>query len=296
MIENEALQHLIDRIDTSLVRYFAEKDLTCNPLDRAMEYTLLAGGKRLRALLVMVTCKGCGGQEEDALPFALCVEMMHTYSLIHDDLPCMDDDDMRRGKPTNHIIFGEANAILAGDALQAEAFQILADTPHPQLKPERRIQMISELARAIGRRGMVAGQIMDLSQENQVTNQATLELLHHRKTGSLFEFCLRMGGHLANADQATMDALSIYAKSMGLMFQVVDDLLDEEASSETLGKTAGKDKASGKATYPKLLGTEAAHDYADQLLTQAETALSAIPAAAAEPLREILEFIRHRDY
>lgn len=296
MIENEALQHLIDRIDTSLVRYFSEKDLTCNPLDRAMEYTLLAGGKRLRALLVMVTCEGCGGDAQAALPFSLATEMMHTYSLIHDDLPCMDNDDMRRGKPTNHIIFGEANAILAGDALQAEAFCILAETAHPTLKPERRIATIAELANAIGRRGMVAGQVMDLSQEKQSPDLKTLELLHHRKTGSLFEFCVRLGGHLADADAQVMAALSVYAKNMGLMFQVVDDILDVEVSSEQLGKTAGKDKKAGKATFPKLMGLEAAHDYADALLEKAEAALQAVPQEAAADLREIAEFIRHRNH
>jgi geranylgeranyl diphosphate synthase type II len=296
MIENEALQQLIDRIDTSLVRYFSDKDLTCNPLDRAMEYTLLAGGKRLRALLVLVTCKGCGGDVDAALPFSLAVEMIHTYSLIHDDLPCMDDDDIRRGKPTNHIIFGEANAILAGDALQAEAFQILAETPHEQLPADRRIAMVSELSRAIGRRGMVAGQVMDLTQENQKTDQQTLELLHHRKTGRFLECCVRLGGHLANVTPEVMQALTSYATHMGLLFQVVDDLLDEEATSESLGKTAGKDKASGKATFPKLLGSEAAHDYADDLLEKAEKSLEAVPEDAASDLREIAEFIRHRDH
>lgn len=295
MIDNEELQIWIDRIDTELVRYFSKKDMTCNPLDRAMEYTILAGGKRLRPLLGLITCQACGGDPETAIPFAMATEFIHTYSLIHDDLPCMDDDDMRRGKPTNHVIFGEANAVLAGDALQAEAFAILAETEHPNLKPERRIRIISELAQAIGRRGMVAGQVMDLGDAGKTIDLQRLALLHSRKTGALLTYCVRLGAHLADADDETLQALTTYAEAMGLMFQVVDDLLDLEAESETLGKTAGKDAAQDKATYPKLMGHEEAHEYADHLLDQALAALKETKLETGF-LAGIAKYIRNRDY
>jgi len=295
MIENERFQFMIDRVDTELVRYFAEKDLTCNPLDRAMEYTLLAGGKRLRPLLTLVVCDAFGSDFEVALPFAMVSEILHTYSLIHDDLPCMDNDDMRRGKPTNHIVFGEANAILAGDALQSEAFHLLAQSPHPELSSQRRIEIISELCDAIGRRGMVAGQVMDLSLEGKDITLEHLKLLHQRKTGGLFKFCIRLGGHLANLEQSVMDDLTDFATALGLLFQVVDDLLDEEGDAASLGKTVGKDREADKATFPKVMGAKAAHDFADDLLVQAEDALANFKGDAKKHLREIVRFIRYRD-
>lgn len=295
MIEDAQMETWVDRIDTELVRYFSKKDMSCNPLDRAMEYTLLAGGKRLRPLLTLVACEALGGDPDAALPFSLASELLHTYSLVHDDLPCMDNDDMRRGKPTNHVIFGEANAILAGDALQAEAFAILANSPHSQLSPQRRVAAISELATAVGRAGMVAGQVMDLDQEGKPIDFERLRLLHSRKTGALLKFCIRLGGHLAEANDDDMTALTNYADAAGLLFQVVDDLLDEESSSEKLGKTAGKDAASNKATFPKLLGSEAAHAFADELLEQALEALKLLDGNT-ERLTELARFIRSREH
>jgi len=296
MIENEQFQTWIDRVDTELVRYFSEKDLTCNPLDRAMEYTLLAGGKRLRPLLTLVVVDAFGGNTEEAIPFTLASELLHTYSLIHDDLPCMDDDDMRRGKPTNHTVFGEAYAILAGDALQSEAFQILVTSQHPILSPDRRLEILKELCLAIGRRGMVAGQVMDLSSEGQAYDLDHLQLLHSRKTGGLFRFCLRLGGHLTQLDDEAMEKLTAYADAIGLLFQVVDDVLDEEGTSENLGKTPGKDKEAAKATFPHLMGLDGAHSFADNLLEQAEQALAGFEKKAVKNLSEIARYIRHRDH
>jgi len=273
MIEQQPLGEWVDRIDTELVRYFSGKDLSANPLERAMEYTVLAGGKRIRPLLTMVACAEYGGDGPAALPMALSSELLHTYSLIHDDLPCMDDDAMRRGKPTNHIIFGEANAILAADALQAEAFAILADADYPGLDAARRCSVISELAEAVGRRGMVAGQIMDLGMTGKTINLEQLELLHRRKTGCLLRFCVRLGGFLADVSPAVLANLTTYANAIGLMFQVVDDLLDEEGDSGAMGKTMGKDHQSRKSTFPKLMGAEEAHRYADRLLEEALAAL-----------------------
>ncbi|MDJ0835128.1 MAG: polyprenyl synthetase family protein [Acidobacteriota bacterium] len=265
----------VDSIDTELVRYFAEKDMSCNPLDRAMEYTVLAGGKRLRPLLTMVTCAEYGGDGDAALPISLASELLHTYSLIHDDLPCMDNDDMRRGKPANHVIFGEANAILAADALQTEAFHILAVAPYPNLSAERRVKILAEFAEAVGKRGMVAGQIMDLSDEGKKIQLERLKQLHRRKTGALLRFCVRLGGHLADADKRTMAHLTRYADAIGLLFQVVDDMLDEGEGGGALGKTPGKDAAAGKAAFPRLMGMDNSKTYADQLLQDALAPLAA---------------------
>lgn len=292
MIDNPVLEDWIDDIDTALVRYFADKDLSCHPLDRAMEYTVLAGGKRLRPLLTMVTCAEYGGDGAAAMPLALASELLHTYSLIHDDLPCMDDDEMRRGKPSNHVTFGEANAVLAADALQAEAFLILARDAYPGLRAETRAAVIAEFAEAVGRRGMVAGQVMDLADEGRGVDQERLTQLHHRKTGALLRFCIRLGGHLAAVDDEAMGHLTRYAEAVGLLFQVVDDLLDGETGA-ALGKTAGKDAASGKATFVRLMGEADAKVYADTLLQEALTALAA-DGKEGGLLAEIARFVRDR--
>lgn len=295
MTLSDTLELWIDQVDHLLGRTFAEKDLTCHPLDRAMEYTVLAGGKRLRPLLTLAVNHALGGDHEAALSFSLASELLHTYSLIHDDLPCMDNDDMRRGKPTNHIVFGEANAVLAGDALQAEAFRVLTVSPHPRLRDERRLEMLVEFADAVGRRGMVAGQVMDLASEGKDCDLARLELLHRRKTGALLRFCVRLGGHLAGSDLLRMANLTRFADDLGLMFQIVDDLLDLEANSAQLGKTAGKDVAANKATFPRLLGVEAARARADELLANALTLLDEMEADT-ECLAEIARFARHRQH
>lgn len=295
MMLNSFLQSWTDLIDTELTRYFSQKDLSCNPLDRSMEYTLLAGGKRLRPLLTLATVHIFAGDMQAALPFSLASELLHTYSLIHDDLPCMDNDSVRRGKPTNHVIFGEAQALLAGDALHAEAFALLANSTHASFSDQRRLQAISEFAHAIGRRGMVAGQVMDITDLSEAADLDRIKLIHRRKTGSLLQFCVRLGGHLVGADETDMARLSVYAESVGLMFQVVDDLLDQESSSETLGKTAGKDLAADKATFPNLLGLSQSHAYADSLLADALTALDCLPTNPPL-LAELAQFMRKRDH
>ena len=293
MNEDPLIQEWTDRIDTELVRLFSRKDISCHPLERAMEYTLLAGGKRLRPLLTLIVCHEFGGSAAAALPFSLASECLHTYSLIHDDLPSMDDDPMRRGKPTNHVAFGEANAILAGDALQAEAFSILIKTPHEALSPATRLTILGEFADAVGRAGMVAGQVMDLAQEGKPTNLDRLRLLHQRKTGCLLRFCVRLGAYLAAVGQDRLQILTDYAESLGLLFQVVDDLLDTEATSEALGKTAGKDAHRQKATFPALMGPQEAHEYADGLLQKAlETAGSL--DTKGDLLSVVARFVRQR--
>ncbi|WP_442505965.1 polyprenyl synthetase family protein [Novipirellula sp. SH528] len=258
-------------------------------LGDAMRYALLAPGKRLRPALVLMACEACGGKLEDALPAAVAVEMIHAYSLVHDDLPAMDDDDLRRGRPTVHIQFDEATAILVGDALQAEAFRHLSEGIDD---PSRAIEAIRVLASAAGASHLVGGQSDDLSAERDQTeskqrnsdsiNLATpdisslrtvehLESIHRRKTGALFSASLAMGAILAGADQKSRAALSDYANDLGLAFQVVDDLLDYTADEKELGKRTGKDVDRGKLTYPGLLGIEAAREKAEQLVKSARS-------------------------
>ncbi|WP_372719917.1 polyprenyl synthetase family protein [Novipirellula sp.] len=257
-------------------------------LGEAMRYALLAPGKRLRPALVLMACEACGGQLEEALPAAVAVEMIHAYSLVHDDLPAMDDDDLRRGRPTVHIQFDEATAILVGDALQAEAFRQLSERVDD---PSRAIAAIRVLASAAGACHLVGGQSDDLSAErdqperDQAAQGATpatsatkfpssrtvehLESIHRRKTGALFSASLAMGAILAGADEKSKSVLSDYAADLGLAFQVVDDLLDYTANEQELGKRTGKDADRGKLTYPGLLGIEAARDKAEQLVKSA---------------------------
>ncbi len=295
MIRDQQIRKWIAVIDEALVHHFAQKDPASHPLEEAMAYTLSAGGKRLRPLLTLLVYAEFHDEPERAIPMALAAELLHTYSLIHDDLPCMDNDDLRRGKPTNHRVYGEANAVLAGDALHTEAFSLLATAPCEGLRPEHRLTIIAELGTAVGRYGMVAGQVLDLAGEGQSLSKDQLELLHRRKTGALLRFCVRLGGYLAGVESRIMDHLTQYAEAVGLLFQVVDDLLDEESNSEKLGKTVGKDAHQDKATYPKLMGAREAHAYGDHLLEEATTALAPL-TLRTDRLARIARYIRHREY
>jgi geranylgeranyl diphosphate synthase type II len=238
----------------------------------AMRYSLLAPGKRLRPLLVILAAEASGGRDADALPAACAVEMIHTYSLIHDDLPAMDDDGLRRGLPTCHVKFGEALAILAGDALLTMAFQVLAEG-YP---PATAAACCRELARGAGASGMVGGQVDDLAWEKRGGGLADLEGLHARKTGALFRACLRLGASSARGEQpggpdpALLEALDAYGRCFGLAFQITDDLLDVEGSADQTGKGVQKDAARGKLTYPGLLGVAESRDRAERLCREAQ--------------------------
>jgi geranylgeranyl diphosphate synthase type II len=244
-------------------------------LTEAMRYSLLAPGKRLRPLLVILATEACGGRAEVAVPAACAVEMVHTYSLIHDDLPAMDDDDLRRGQPTCHKQFGEALAILAGDALLTLAFQVLAEG-YP---PATAAACCRELARGAGAAGMVGGQVDDLAWERKGGILADLEHLHARKTGALFRACLRLGVLAANGekqappDSGVMEELDAYGRCFGLLFQITDDLLDVEGSAGATGKRVGKDAARGKLTYPGFLGVAESRRRAEQLGREAQAHL-----------------------
>jgi len=264
-------------------------------LREAMRYSLLAGGKRLRPILCLAACELAGGDSELALPTAVALEMIHTMSLIHDDLPAMDNDDLRRGMPTNHKVYGEANAILAGDALLTRAFEMVA-LRSPGVPAERLLTVVAELSLAAGAPGLVGGQVVDLESEGKQVDLDTLEYIHLHKTGALLRACVLCGALIAGAPEALLAALRTYARGIGLAFQIIDDILDVTASSEVLGKTAGKDLSADKTTYPKLLGLEESKRRAEALVAEAKAALQPYGAGGkAAPLLALADFITSRD-
>ena len=264
-------------------------------LFEAMRYSLLDGGKRLRPILTLASCEAVGGLIADAISFACGLEMIHTYSLIHDDLPIMDNDDLRHGKPSNHKVYGDAIATLAGDALLTDAFAAVARSPLAKKSPAAVLEVVAELSDAAGSRGMVSGQAIDLLGEGRAMNLEQLEYLHSKKTGALFLAGVVGGARLGGATRPQLDSLSKYARSLGLCFQVVDDLLDVEASTEQMGKRTNKDQAAGKNTYPALIGIEQSRALARDLESRAQAALSSFDHRA-EPLRAIASFVVERNH
>ena len=262
-------------------------------LREAMRYSLLAGGKRLRPILCLAACQLAGGEAEQAMPTAVALEMIHTMSLIHDDLPAMDDDDLRRGRPTNHKVYGEAVAILAGDALLTRAFEMVA-LRSPGVPPERLLKVVGELSLVAGAPGLVGGQVVDLESEGKDVDLETLEYIHLHKTGALLSACVITGAMIGGANDDLVAALRVYARGIGLAFQIIDDILDITASSEVLGKTAGKDLVADKTTYPKLLGLEESRKRADDLVREAKDALEPW-SMKATPLLALADFITSRD-
>jgi geranylgeranyl diphosphate synthase, type II len=279
-------------VELELARVVAESDGLASRLFEAMRYSLLSGGKRLRPILATAACEAVGGSLQAALGFACAIEMIHTYSMIHDDLPCMDDDDLRRGRPTNHKVYGEAIATLAGDGLLTDAFKV-AVRRSAGADPSILLETLAELAEAAGSSGMVAGQVIDLLGEGQPIEMAQLEYLHSKKTGALFVAAVRGGARLGGAASPQLEALTEYARALGLAFQVVDDLLDVESSTEQLGKRTQKDHAHGKATYPAILGVEESRALARRLEDRALTALASFDSRA-DPLRRLASFTVER--
>ncbi len=260
----------------------------------AMRYSLMAGGKRLRPILCLAACELVGGSLTVALPTACALEMIHTMSLIHDDLPAMDNDDFRRGRPTNHKVFGEDMAILAGDALLAYAFQYIAQYTQG-VPPERVLEVIQRLGAAVAATGLVGGQVVDLESEGQTITAETLDYIHQHKTGALLEVCVVSGAILGGGSPEEIQRLSQFAKAIGLAFQIMDDILDVTATSEQLGKTAGKDQAVQKATYPSLWGLEASQAKANELIQTAKAQLQPW-GSQAESLLALADFITHRTH
>jgi geranylgeranyl diphosphate synthase type II len=281
-------------VDEALKRYLPAADARPKAIHEAIHYSVFAGGKRLRPILILAAAEAAGGEVARALPAAVAVELIHTYSLIHDDLPAMDDDDLRRGRPTCHMVFGEALAILAGDALLTQAFITLSDPSLAALvDPEARLLVIHEIAQAAGSRGMVGGQVVDILQEDREVDLPTLQYLHTHKTGALIRACLRVGGILASAGPDEMEALTRYGERVGLAFQIVDDLLDLEGTLAALGKPVGSDARKKKATFPALLGLEESRRRATGLIDEAKQALRVF-GDRAEPLAALADFVVSR--
>jgi farnesyl diphosphate synthase len=281
------------RVETALADLLPASRIAPARLHDAMRYSTLGGGKRVRAMLVFGAGELTEADPQRLQVAASAVEMIHAYSLIHDDLPCMDDDVLRRGKPTCHVEFDEATALLAGDALQSLAFQLLSEYKLAE-NPQTQLKMMQLFAAACGSRGMAGGQAIDLDAVGKSLTLPELEYMHILKTGALIRASVLLGAHCgAELDPGQLDHLDRYAKCVGLAFQVVDDILDEEGDAATLGKTAGKDKANGKPTYTTLMGLPAAKRFATELLADAEGALSGFGERAGR-LREIANFIVQR--
>jgi geranylgeranyl diphosphate synthase, type II len=284
-------QKLIER---ALDRYLPKANTKPATLHRAMRYSLFAGGKRLRPILCRAAAEACGGKISNALPLACALECIHTYSLLHDDLPSMDNDDFRRGRPTCHKIFGEGIAILAGDALLTIAFEIVSDA-----KPTSRYDtsvLLRELAVAAGSQKLIAGQVADLEAEGKNVKHGQLQFIHENKTAAILKTSVRLGAMSANADARKLSAITRFGQRLGLAFQIIDDILDVTQTSEILGKSAGKDVAAKKATYPAVIGLERSRTEARRLTRQAHNALSVFSGSDAEQLHALANYLLEREY
>jgi geranylgeranyl diphosphate synthase type II len=280
-------------VDRALDRYLPKASAKPQTIHKAMRYSLFAGGKRLRPILCLAAAEACGGKIDNALPLACALECIHTYSLIHDDLPSMDNDDFRRGRPTCHKVFGDGIAILAGDALLTIAFEMVA-----RAKISRRYDMsilLREVAVAAGSQKLIAGQVADLEAEGRRVNRAQLRYIHENKTAAILTTSVRLGAMSANANSKQLAAITKFGRALGLAFQVIDDILDVTQTSEKLGKSAGKDIAAHKATYPAVIGLEKSRTEAKRLTRQAHNALS-IFGAKAETLHALANYLLEREY
>ncbi len=289
------LKEKIALVDAALEKYLPREEERPQSLHKAMRYSIFAGGKRVRPVLMLAACEAVGGQIDKAMPAACAMEMIHTYSLIHDDLPAMDDDDFRRGRPTNHKVFGEAIAILAGDGLLTEAFKLMSDPRFAAgIDPAARLGVIHEIATCAGTYGMVGGQVVDMESEGKPDmDLPTVQYIHTHKTGALIKASVVAGALLGGADDKQLAAIRRYGEAAGLAFQIADDILDIEGTTEEIGKDAGSDEARGKATYPAVMGLAAAKQEAQAMMDEAMLALEPL-GAAAEPLRAIARYIVER--
>ena len=281
-------------IDRALDHYLPKTNVKPATLHRAMRYSLFAGGKRLRPILCLATAEACRGKATNALPLACALECIHTYSLVHDDLPSMDNDDYRRGRPTCHKVFGDGIAVLAGDALLTIAFEIVSTA-----KPARRYGMstlLREIAVAAGSQRLIAGQVADLEAEGRKVKRNQLRFIHENKTAAILKSSVRLGAMSANADARKLRAVTQFGHGLGLAFQVIDDILDVTQTSEILGKSAGKDIATKKATYPAVIGLEKSRAEAMRLTRQAHDALSVFGRSEAEPLHCLANYLLEREY
>ncbi len=274
---NERTKQYMQAISTSLERYLADAQLPQQSVVDAMRYSLLSGGKRIRAILCLEFCRMCGGTVSDALPFACAVEMIHCYSLIHDDLPCMDNDDLRRGQPACHIAFGEATALLAGDALLTLAFDVMLNNPSNEASAKSTVRAAGILAQAAGYRGMIGGQVVDLASEGTELDEQALTLIHRMKTAALIRAAAAIGCVVAGGTEQMLSAADRYCEKIGLSFQIVDDILDIIGTSEQLGKPVGSDRQNSKFTFAALHGVAKATELVHSLADQAKQQLAVFP-------------------
>jgi geranylgeranyl diphosphate synthase, type II len=285
------LQEQKARVDEALARYLPGEENYPPAIFQAMRYSVFAGGKRVRPILAIAAAEALGGTAEDVLPLACALECIHTYSLIHDDLPALDNDDYRRGRLTNHKVFGEANALLAGDALLTFAFELMGDARHwTQFVPERVVQVIHEVASAIGTFGMIGGQVVDLQMEGQDIDLPALQYIHAHKTGALIRTSVRSGAILGGGSPAEIEALTNYGTHIGLAFQIMDDILDVRGDEQLMGKALRKDDARRKATYPRLVGLAESEVRAQAAVAAGIATLDLLGARGAV-LRHLAQFM-----
>ncbi|MEM5028221.1 polyprenyl synthetase family protein [Bacillus pumilus] len=291
---NEFLTTRKQAIEDYLFTYVQELTIP-EDLKSSMLYSLKAGGKRLRPVLVLALLNAYGKNEEDGIPVGCAVEMIHTYSLIHDDLPCMDDDDLRRGKPTNHKVYGEATAVLAGDALLTESFRLITSQLSSSVSADKKIRIVDELVKSAGALGMVGGQFDDMQAEQKQVSLAELESIHARKTGKLLTFSVAAGAMLAGASDDDIEKLREFSYHIGIAFQIRDDILDLEGSEEKIGKRVGSDTANEKSTYPSLLTLSGAKEKLDEHITRAKEIVSNLQLEQ-QLLHGLCDLIASRDH
>jgi geranylgeranyl diphosphate synthase, type II len=286
------MQKACRQVDEKLNELLPGDDTRPLELHRAMRYSVLDGGKRIRAVLCLAACESLGGDRAAALPAAAALELLHAYTLVHDDLPAMDDDDLRRGKPSCHKAFGEAEAILAGDALLTLAFEVLAESEMPG--GESAARLVGELARAAGSRGVVGGQYEDIKAGDALDDASTLDFIQTHKTADLISCACRLGAIVAGADSAQLAALDKYGLNIGLAFQIIDDILDQTGEQALLGKPIGSDLAKHKMTSVSLYGLDGAREKAHSLVREAQAALTSLPGSIAA-LQQVAELVIERD-
>ncbi|NMS88983.1 polyprenyl synthetase family protein [Clostridioides difficile] len=282
-------------IENVLKEYMPKEEGYQKTVIEAMNYSLSAGGKRLRPILTLEACKIVGGNEEEAIPFAVAIEMIHTYSLIHDDLPALDNDDLRRGRPTNHKVYGEAMGILAGDALLNYAFEVMLSGSINKENPEKYLKAINEIAKGAGIYGMIGGQVVDVESENKQIEKEKLDYIHMNKTAAMMVGCMRAGATIGGANAEQMEEITKYAKNIGLSFQIVDDILDIVGDEAKLGKKVGSDIENHKSTYPSLLGLDKSKEIAYNLIDEANKSIEKL-SDNVDFLKGLAEYIIDREY
>lgn len=290
-----SLKDRVIYVEELLTRYMPEESGYQKTIFEAMNYSLKAGGKRLRPILTLEACKIVGGNEEDAIPFAVAIEMIHTYSLIHDDLPALDNDDLRRGRPTNHKVYGDAMAILAGDGLLNYAFEIMLKESIGKENPSKYLKAINEIAKASGVYGMIGGQVIDIESEDKRIEMEKLDFIHLNKTAAIIVGCMRAGAIIGDASDEQLENITKYATNIGLSFQIVDDILDIVGDEAKLGKKVGSDIDNNKSTYPSLIGLEKSKEIANNLISEAKAKIEDINGDN-EFLNGLAEYIIAREY